>query len=154
MGMLSSLPNVTWTVLTTIVTFVILHIIIEPYKARKRRRSEKLKNLYAPLYTMTVAKIRDYALYTKEFPNGKMVFSIKTKPHYLADEYIIEFLLNNSGYASKKLLFEIYGYVEALSKMELQGSSGFVYVDSLVKIIVKEYNQLKKRWAMNSTRMN
>ncbi|MFT4497670.1 MULTISPECIES: hypothetical protein [Bacillus cereus group] len=137
---------ITSAVITSIITFVILHLFIEPRKEKKRKREEKLKNLYAPLYTMTLAKLVD-------IPSDRRMedirFCIKIESGYLSTEEYIQFIMKNSRYASSELLLEVHKLVEKLAykrnKINAFDDSPYVYVDDLTMLVVKEYNQLKKQ---------
>ncbi|TPV44564.1 hypothetical protein [Bacillus dicomae] len=133
------------TVISTVTLFLILHYIIEPRKERKKKREERFKTLYAPLYTMIIAKLYDSKPIMKHHNCTDMMFWSKEKPKYLNDVYLIEFVLNNSAYASRDLLNAVHKYVEALAIEEIHKTIvGYESVDNLVKVVVKEYNQLKK----------
>lgn len=133
------------TVISTVILFLILHYIIEPRKERKKKKEERFKSLYAPLYTMIVAKLYDSKPIMIKSDSTDMMFWSKDKPKYLNDEYLIEFVLNNSAYASRELLKVVHKYVEALCIEKIDKKIvDYDSVDNLVKVIVKEYNQLKK----------
>ncbi|OSM09684.1 hypothetical protein BTH38_29350 [Bacillus toyonensis] len=144
------------TASTTWFIFIILHFVIEPRKEKKRIKEEKLKNLYAPLFTMIINELVSVPVGVRN-TEKEMVTLTKTAEKFLADkDHFVNFVLNNSRYASTKLLFEIHSFVETVmlrkhyaeldDAMKKQiGSQTYVFpVDNLVKTIVKDYNQLRK----------
>ncbi|MED0990282.1 hypothetical protein [Bacillus nitratireducens] len=137
--------NIPAAVISSVILFLILHYIIEPRKERQKKKQEQFKTLYAPLYTMIIAKLYDSKPIMENSDCTDMMFWSRDKPKYLNDEYLIEFVLNNSAYASRELLNAVHKYVEALCIEEINKKIvGYESVDNLVKVIVKEYNQLKK----------
>ncbi|PEO54217.1 hypothetical protein [Bacillus wiedmannii] len=127
----------------TIVLFLIVQFVLEPAKEKKRKKDEKLKNLYAPLYTMTVAKLIE----TPEEARIEYNFFLRGESKNLNSEDYLQFILKNSRYASNDLLAKAHQFAEELArKRSYPTASGNAYIEvgDLVRLIVKEYNQLKK----------
>lgn len=138
------------TALTTSGLFFFLHYCIEPKKEARRKKSEKFKNFYAPLYLMINARLSLYIFNVEK--NGsdveKMYFSdIRSygKAEFIDNEYVIKFVLENSSYASTELLDELEYYIYDVSEMAETGERH----KNLVEIIVKEYQQLRKELKMD-----
>ena len=122
-------------------TFMALHFVIEPIKERKRKRKEKFKELYSPLYMIINARLS--LVKTQGRRNGaiELSFSDAGSPPFINDNYMIEFTLENSSYASVKLLNELDTYIQ--SSTELSGGN-HESIEELIKTVVKEYQQLRK----------
>ncbi|MYL34972.1 hypothetical protein GLW05_15415 [Pontibacillus yanchengensis] len=116
---------------------VLNHFIVTPYKEAKERKRNRLKSLYAPLYGLI--NVRTYII--KEFIISKkklMLGGVDTAEYY-SKEYMETFILENSGYASNKLLNAWIEYVtQDIGDYEEERTK------NLVITTVKEYNQLKK----------
>ncbi|MGG3404436.1 hypothetical protein BKK39_23225 [Bacillus cereus] len=139
--------TITSTVITSLATFLCLHYIIEPRKENRRKKSEKFKNFYAPLYMMINARLSLYFHSVKN--NGRDVepifFDDAGSPAFIDNKYVISFILQNSSYASTELLDELEYYIYDVSQ---RGESGERH-KNLVVVIVKEYQQLRKELGMD-----
>ncbi|MDF9523184.1 hypothetical protein P5815_21895 [Bacillus cereus] len=139
-----------FTSLTTLGLFFFLHYCIEPKKEARRKKSEKFKNFYAPLYLMINARLSHYIFNLEK--NGRdaeqMYFSdVQSygKPAFIDNAYVIRFVLENSSYASTELLDELEYYIYDVSEQLETGDRH----KHLVEIIVKEYQQLRKELKMD-----
>ncbi|HDR7797823.1 TPA: hypothetical protein QCY03_001572 [Bacillus tropicus] len=136
-----------FTSMTTLGLFFFLHYCIEPKKEARRKKSEKFKNFYAPLYMMINARLSLYFHSVKN--NGRDVerifFDDAGSPAFIDNKYVISFILQNSSYASTELLDELEYYIYDVSQ---RGESGERHKD-LVVLIVKEYQQLRKELGMD-----
>ncbi|MGR5996622.1 hypothetical protein ACT7DF_06215 [Bacillus cereus] len=122
-------------------TFVLLHFVIEPRKERKRKRKEKFKELYSPLYMIINARLSLIRTHGRRNGAKELYFSDAGSPPFINDNYMIEFTLENSSYASFKLLNELDAYIRSCTE---SGGGDHEKVEELIKIVVKEYQQLRK----------
>ncbi|OOR57484.1 hypothetical protein BGP34_13465 [Bacillus mycoides] len=137
-------------IVTSVITlglFLFLHYYIEPKKEARRKKSEKFKSFYAPLYMMINARLSHYFHSVKH--NGRdverMFFDDAGSPPFIDNKYVISFILQNSSYASTELLDELEYYIYDVSQ---KGEGGERH-KNLVGIIVKEYQQLRKELGMD-----
>ncbi|MBU5219422.1 hypothetical protein KQI67_22390 [Bacillus albus] len=124
------------SVIVSVLTFLIIHLYIEPKKAKRHFKMERLKNLYAPLYTIVVSRIN----FVRELGVAQNRILLGNSPNkkYLNREYMEKFILDNSGYASDELIKAFVDYTSS------EGSISHEVTVNLVTVIVKEYNKLKK----------
>ncbi|MEI2316481.1 hypothetical protein [Bacillus paramobilis] len=137
-------------IVTSVITlglFAFLHYHIEPQKEERRKKSEKFKNFYAPLYMMINARLSLYFHSVEK--NGRDVeqifFDDAGSPEFIDNKYVISFILQNSSYASTELLDELEYYIYDVSQ---RGETGERH-KNLVGTIVKEYQQLRKELGMD-----
>ncbi|WP_242223658.1 hypothetical protein [Bacillus cereus group sp. BfR-BA-01380] len=137
--------TITSTVITSIITFLVLHFIIEPRKEKRRKREEKLKNLYAPLYTKLVTKLIEVPEAWRDQDADMILIKERELKQVKEKDQFVQFVLNNSRYASVELLEEIHKFVERVEReRHFPTHNHFISVDELVKVVVREYNKLKK----------
>lgn len=128
-----------------VLTFLILHFFIEPYKEKKRRKFERLHNLYSPLYALILARAHLYDSFT--IPKKSVVMLGSIKDHeFLTKEFTDKLMFDNSSYASTELLDAWGKYVSSI------GITPNDVVERFVKIAVKDYNELKKQLRMEYDR--
>ncbi|PFW87234.1 hypothetical protein COL32_27655 [Bacillus pseudomycoides] len=134
--------------LVTVGLFVFLHYVIEPKKERVRKKEEKLKNLYAPLFTMIITELVSVPVGVRNSRTEMALFTRRANEYSTDNDHFVKFVLDNSRYANMKLLFEIHNFVEAVmfekQVTQREGNAMTFPIDNLVKVIVKDYNQLKK----------
>lgn len=128
------------TSIVTLLLFSLLHYVIEPRKEKKKKKSGKFKELYAPLYMIINARFAGLVKGGSKFDAQRLYFTDAGSPGIIDDNYMIEFFFKNSSYASLQLLHEFDIYVKNVSV----GHYSHVNVERLVKLIVKEYQQLRK----------
>lgn len=162
--------KITIPVIVTLLTFLILHFFIDPRKEKKKWREDRFKNLYAPLYTIIISRLGGAGLLNAVRKGKEFYLGNGGEKGNIDDDYMIEFTLKNSAYASNDLLSAIHDYTyfitstssiitslsdkkqrtpkeandlkEALEKRRS-------YTKRLVTILVTEYNQLKKELKMD-----
>ncbi|MGA9286786.1 MAG: hypothetical protein WBV93_00435 [Anaerobacillus sp.] len=120
----------------SIVILLVKEFIFDSWKRNKERKREQLKNFYAPLYVIILGRIH---------LAGRPSFGLSlgdTTDYFLSKDHMNDFLLNNAGYASDKLL-EIWIDYQSDFTPELSKSRNLIYQ------VVKEYNQLKKQLRQN-----
>lgn len=140
--------KVTIPVIVSIITFLILHLFIEPIKAKKKHREDSLKNLYAPLYTIILCRLGVGGVMARINKNitgeRQIVLGSVGNKGLTSFDYMLEHVLKNSGYASHALLLEINRYSEKYLAKEVTATDS----ENLMIVIVKEYNALKKKLKM------
>ncbi|MEK4892200.1 MULTISPECIES: hypothetical protein [Bacillus] len=124
----------------TLLLFVLQHFIIEPSKEKKRKQIEKFKELYAPLYMMINAMLTSVILYERENGAERLYFTSAGSQGFINNDYMIEFVLKNSSYASVELLSELDIYICHATG----GNLTSLEYENLTKIVVKEYQQLRR----------
>ncbi|AXR16974.1 MULTISPECIES: hypothetical protein [unclassified Bacillus (in: firmicutes)] len=157
--------KITIPAIVAILTFVVLHFIIDPWKAKKKWKEERFKNLYAPLYTIIISRLGAAGLLNAVSKGKRIYFGSAGEEGKINNDYMIEFTLKNSAYASNDLLNAIHDYTYFISSTrsiiksvsdkeertqreadDLKEASRKreEYTKRLVITFVKEYNQLKK----------
>ncbi|MDA2383541.1 hypothetical protein PDN41_17550 [Bacillus cereus] len=126
--------------LVALSTFGLLHLVIEPRKEKKKKRKEKFKELYAPLYMMINAMLTSVILYERENGAERLYFTNAGSKGFIDNDYMIEFVLKNSSYASVELLSELDIYIRHATG----GNLTSLEYENLTKIVVKEYQQLRR----------
>lgn len=128
------------SVIFSVLTFLIIHLYIEPKKAKRTFKMERLKILYAPLYTIVVSRIN----FVRELgvAENRILLGNPPDKEYLNREYMEKFLLDNSGYASDELINAFVDYTSS------RGGISHEVTINFVTIVVKEYNKLKKELHM------
>ncbi|MGG4155872.1 hypothetical protein [Bacillus muralis] len=124
-----------------LITFLIVHFFIDPMKEKKRRKMEQYKNFYAPLYTIIITRlniVKDFSIKNKRMALGHT----DKKPH-LQPDFMEEFIIKNSGYASENLIDAFKDYASKVGAIDKEVSETFT------KTVVKDYNKLKKELRMN-----
>ncbi|PLR69112.1 hypothetical protein [Bacillus sp. UMB0893] len=119
-----------------LITFLVLHFFIEPMKEEKKRKLEQYKNFYAPLYTIVITRasiVKEYSL--KQ--NRMMLGHTDKKPH-LQPDFMEEFIIKNSGYASVNLIDAFKDLASTKGAIDKDISERFT------KTVVIDYNKLKK----------
>ncbi|ANV73995.1 TPA: hypothetical protein ACGX4N_000683 [Bacillus cereus] len=133
--------TLSFAAIITLSSFVLLHYVIEPRKEKKRKKSEKFKNFYAPLYMMINARLSLIRTHGKRNGAKELYFSDAGSPPFINDNYMFEFVLENSSYASVKLLSKLDAYIRSCTE---SGGGDHEEIEELIKIVVKEYQQLRK----------
>jgi hypothetical protein len=162
--------KITIPVIVTLLTFLILHFFIDPRKEKKKWREDRFKNLYAPLYTIIISRLGAAGLLNEVREGKEFYLGSGGEKGHIDNDYMIEFTLKNSAYASKDLLNAIHDYTYFITSTrsiitsvssnkertkkeadDLKEASRkrVLYTKRLVTILVKEYNQLKKELNMN-----
>ncbi|MDF9558753.1 hypothetical protein P5757_26535 [Bacillus tropicus] len=128
--------------IVALVTFMLLHLFIEPRKEKKKKRKDKFKELYAPLYMMINARLYECVMHGRQLGRiNQMYFgSAGTNQGFIDDDYMIEFILKNSSHASVDLLNRLEQYISNAS----EGAEDAEELKKLVVTVVKEYQQLRK----------
>lgn len=123
--------------ISAVVAFLILIIsnfIIEPKKQRKQQKKEKLKNFYAPLYTLIILRMQIVEEIIVR--DSRLTLGSISSNETTSKEYLQKFFLENSGYASDKLIVYWVEYnVQPITKEK---------TTNFITTIIKEYNKLKK----------
>jgi hypothetical protein len=135
-------PTITGAVIASVVLFLILHYWIEPGKEQRRKKEESLKSLYAPLYTMVIARLHVGKLLTGALNGREIHFGYVGGKEFINDEYMIEFFLSNSSYASNGLIIVMQSYIENVYSDDRNAK--LEYTEKLTKLVIREYNLLKK----------
>ncbi|MGN7196514.1 hypothetical protein ACTHS9_20790 [Bacillus mycoides] len=128
------------SVIVSVLTFLIIHLYIEPRKVKRNFKMEQYKNLYAPVYAMILSRL-NMAKETGWVGNGSITLGQRSSQDHLDRKAMEKLILSNSGYASIELINIFKDYTASLkvpSEVTL----------NLVTTIVKEYNQLKKELKM------
>ncbi|MGF9853146.1 hypothetical protein ABHN09_16520 [Bacillus paramobilis] len=128
------------SVIASALTFLILHLYIEPKKAKRNLKMEQYKNLYAPLYTMINSSVN--IVKEESIRDGYIHLGHTSERTYLSPQSIEQFIFKNAGFASIEL-------IEATK--DLASSFGEIkkgVEQNLVEITVKEYNQLRYELGM------
>ncbi|PFY80034.1 hypothetical protein [Bacillus toyonensis] len=162
--------KITIPAIVAILTFLVLHFIIDPWKAKKKWKEERFKNLYAPLYTIIISRLGAAGLPNAVRKGEEIYFGSAGEEGKINNDYMIEFTLKNSAYASNDLLNAIHDYTYFISSTssKIQSVSDKkertkreaddlieasrkrkVYTKRLVITFVKEYNQIKKELDMD-----
>ncbi|HDX9660570.1 TPA: hypothetical protein ROY05_005311 [Bacillus toyonensis] len=128
------------TSIVTLGLFLLLHYVIEPRKEKKRKKGEKFKELYAPLYMIINARLSSLVMHGQKYGADQLYFSDAGAPGIISDNYMIEFALKNSSYASPELLNALDIHIRNISEDKYR----YMDIENLVKVIVKEYQQLRK----------
>ncbi|MBH0345684.1 hypothetical protein BK731_00600 [Bacillus thuringiensis serovar muju] len=128
------------TSIVTLGLFLLLHYVIEPRKEKKRKKSEQFKELYAPLYMIINARLGSLVMYGRKYGAEQLYFNNAGAPGIINDNYMIEFVLKNSSYASNELLSVLDIHIRNVSEERYK----YIELENLVKVIVKEYQQLRK----------
>lgn len=119
-----------------LITFLVVHFLIEPMKEKKRRKLEQYKNFYAPLYTIVITRVsivKEYSL-----KQDRMMLGHTDKKPHLQPDFMEEFIIKNSGYASDNLIDAFKDYASTVGAIDKDISERFT------KIVVIDYNKLKK----------
>ncbi|PFB12668.1 hypothetical protein CN399_20805 [Bacillus cereus] len=133
------------TASTTWILFLISHFYLEPKKEKRKQREEKLKNLYAPLYTKIVTRLLEVPKAWRDQDKNMILYKSPEMKNYRENNHFVQFIISNSRYASVELLAEVHRYVVDVEYARTVPSGiQFISVDKLVKVIVMEYNQVKK----------
>ncbi|MBT2576162.1 hypothetical protein J7E43_01675 [Bacillus sp. ISL-8] len=128
------------TSIVTLGLFLLLHYVIEPRKEKKRKKSEQFKELYAPLYMIINARLGSLVMHGQKYGAEQLYFNNAGAPGIINDNYMIEFVLKNSSYASNELLYVLHIHIRNVSEERYN----FMDLENLVKVIVKEYQQSRK----------
>lgn len=128
------------TSLITLGLFVFLHYYIEPRKEKRRKKGEKFKELYAPLYMMINARLSTVILHEQQKGAENLQFTNGGSEGFIDDDYMIEFALKNSSYASFELLWELDAYIRYATAGKLTS----LEYENLTKTVVVEYQQIRK----------
>ncbi|MGE6503571.1 hypothetical protein ACQKF0_26095 [Bacillus wiedmannii] len=161
--------KITIPAIVAILTFLVLHFIIDPWKTKRKWKEERFKNLYAPLYTIIISRLGAAGLLNAVRKGEDIYFGSAGEEGKINDDYMIEFTLKNSAYASDNLLNAIHDYTYFISSTSSKIKSVLdkkertkieadelieasrkrkVYTERLVITFVKEYNQIKKELDM------
>jgi hypothetical protein len=119
---------------------VLNHFIITPYKEKRSRKREQLKNLYAPLYG--IINVRTKLVIEQSMRAKKLMLGNVGDIEYQSREYMEKFFLDKAGYSSNELLEAWIEYSSQIVGYKKETT------EQLVITIVKEYNQLKKELNM------
>ena len=119
-----------------ILVAILNHFVITPYKEKKKRKREQLKNLYAPLYG--IINVRTKLVIDLSMRKKKLMLGNIDDTHYQTREFMETFILNNAGYSSNELLDVWIEYCVQFGNYEKEKT------EQLVMTVVIEYNQLKK----------
>ncbi|MEI4622144.1 hypothetical protein KFD70_19130 [Bacillus pfraonensis] len=128
------------SVIVSVLTFLIIHLYIEPRKVKRNFKMEQYKNLYAPVYAMILSRL-NMAKETGWVGNGSLTLGQRSSQDHLDRKAMEKLILTNSGYASIELINIFKDYTTSL---KVPSEVTF----NLVTTIVKEYNQLKKELKM------
>lgn len=128
------------SVIVSVLTFLIIHLYIEPRKVKRNFKMEQYKNLYAPVYAMILSRL-NMAKETGWVGNGSITLGQRSSQDHLDRKAMEKLILSNSGYASIELINIFKDYTASL---KVPSEVTF----NLVTTIVKEYNQLKKELKM------
>ncbi|MDZ4443485.1 hypothetical protein ORM30_23980 [Bacillus cereus] len=128
------------SVIVSVLTFLLIHLYIEPRKVKRNFIMEQYKNLYAPIYTMVLARL-NIAKEVGWIGEGKFTLGHRDSQDHLDRKAMEKLILNNSGYASIELINIFKDYT---TSYKVPREVTF----DLVTTIVKEYNQLKKELKM------
>jgi hypothetical protein len=118
---------------------VLNHFIITPIKEKRANKRSKLKNFYAPLYSLVSSRlnlVKPQIVMKQQYMLGS-----KSESKYFNKEYMEMFFLERSGYASDEL---IKTWIELTSSLVPDPNKTKRFINQLVK----EYNQLKKELGM------
>ncbi|MEZ2366387.1 MULTISPECIES: hypothetical protein [Bacillus] len=138
--------TVSFAAVITLGSFLLLHYFIEPRKEKKRKKSEKFKNFYAPLYMMINARL-SFVIFRAKHDDSNLenvYFNDAGSPAFINNNYVIKFIIENSAYASIELLNELELYIRDVTEMDDSSEKN----KRLIGIIVKEYQQLRKELKM------
>ncbi|RTR36247.1 hypothetical protein EKG37_01435 [Robertmurraya yapensis] len=116
---------------------VLNHFVITPIKEKKASKREKLKKLYAPLYSLVIARIN---ISKAQSVIQKKIMLGTAKPSvWLNSDFMNNLFLEQSGYASDQLIEEWVKYSGSMKSLTTEaGARPFVVQ------LVKDYNKLKK----------
>lgn len=141
--------TITLAVITSIATFCLIHFVIEPIKRKKEYKKERLKSLYSPLYVLVSHKIvmGNHANKINGRPT-KIIFGGKNELDFTKDEYMIKFFMDKSSFASVELIDAFNDYYMKKLLNDVQDLSA----ERIMKLVVKEYNQLRKDLKLDYSR--
>ncbi len=128
------------SVIVSVLTFLIIHLYIEPRKAKRNLKMEQYKNLYAPLYTMIISSVN--IVKEESIRAGYIKLGHTSERTYLRPQDIEQFILKNAGYASVELIEATKELVSSFGGIK-KGVS-----QNLVELTVKDYNQLRRELGM------
>lgn len=115
---------------------VLNHFIITPIREKKARKSEQLKVLYAPLYSLICLRIsiaKDISL-----SNRKLMLGDIGDNEYQKKEHMEKMIMDRSGYCFNDLMDAWVNYASQFGSFKKE------YTEQLVVSVVKGYNQLRK----------
>lgn len=115
---------------------VLNHFIITPYKERKNRKREQLKNLYAPLYG--IINVRSKMVIELSMKSKKLMLGNADNKEYQSGVFMEKFIMDKAGYASNELMDAWIEYSSQITGFKKETT------ERLVIAVVKEYSQLKK----------
>jgi hypothetical protein len=114
---------------------ILNHFVITPIKENRARKREKLKNLYAPLYSLVMTRVN--LIKPQIVTSGRYMLGGLSDSTWLNKEYMHKFFLEKAGYASNDMINAWISYSSAINPSQ-DITKRFVFQ------LVKEYNQLKK----------
>ncbi|MFF2907690.1 hypothetical protein [Paenibacillus sp. NPDC057934] len=128
--------------IVAVLTFLFLHLVIEPWKEKRRRRLEKLTHLYGPLYALIVARGHLSNEMSSSMRHKLNLGSIVGHP-FLTKEYTDKLIIEQSAYANTDLIDAWGKYVS------YEGSKEGEIVEEFIRAAVKGYSALKKSLGMD-----
>jgi hypothetical protein len=115
---------------------VLNHFVIEPWKEKKKNKKERLKNLYAPLYGILVARAKFGARFS-DTPKV-MLFGSSGAEDIYTIKSLNELMVNNMGYASEELIWLWQATLATTGEEHNKAMHEFA------RIAIMEYQELKK----------
>lgn len=115
---------------------VLNHFVITPIKEKKQRKSEQLKVLYAPLYSLICLRI----LMVKKISlsERKLMLGNMGDNEYQKKEHMEKMIMDRSGYCFNDLMDAWITYASQFASFKKE------HTEQLVISVVKGYNQLRK----------
>jgi len=115
---------------------VLNHFVITPIKEKKQRKSEQLKVLYAPLYSLICLRI----LMVKKISlsERKLMLGNMGDNEYQKKEHMEKMIMDRSGYCFNDLMDAWITYASRFASFKKE------HTEQLVISVVKGYNQLRK----------
>ena len=77
---------------------------------------------------------------TKVEPKSNIHFGYAGRNNFINDDYMIQFFMKNSSFASNNLIQEMHLFIEHIT--ETEGTTP--NAEELVMVVIKEYNQIKR----------
>lgn len=128
------------SVIVSVLTFLLIHLYIEPKKAKRNFKTEQYKNLYAPLYSMIISSVN---IVKEESVRDRCIYLGYTSERtYLSTQNIEQFIFKNAGFASIELIEATKDLASTFDEIK-KGVE-----QKLVEVTVKDYNQLRYELGM------
>ena len=118
--------------LVSISIVLLKEFVFDGLKHRKEDKNERLKNFYAPFYSILLHRLH-FGVTT-----GSLTLGSGSNHKFTAEEYMDDFIVKNAGYASEELLAAWIIRSNAFPPSPQMSRD-------LISIAVKEYNDLKKQ---------